>query len=100
MSTVNRRILPGFGLSLRLSLTYLTLLVLIPLACCFLKASSLTAREFVAAAWSERARAAYLLTFGSSLAAGLVNAVLGLLVAWVLARYEFPLKRLFDALVD
>jgi sulfate transport system permease protein len=92
--------LPGFGLSLGYTLTYLSLLVLLPLGACFLKAASLSPREFVAAAWTERARAAYWLTFSTSFLAGLINAILGLLVAWVLARYEFPLKRLFDALVD
>jgi sulfate transport system permease protein len=100
MPAVNRRVLPGFGLSLGYTLTYLSLLVLIPLAACFARAATLTPAQFVSAAWSERARAAYALTFGASAAAAVVNAGLGLLVAWVLARYEFPLKRLFDALVD
>lgn len=100
MSGVNRRILPGFGLSLGYAVFYLTALVLIPLAACFLKAASLSWDEFWAAVWSDRARAAYTLTFGASLVAAGVNAVLGLLVAWVLVRYHFPFKRLFDALVD
>lgn len=100
MTTGNRRILPGFGLSLNVTLGYLTLLILIPLFACFLKASTLSWGQFVNAAWNDRARAAYQLTFGASLIAACVNVVLGLLVAWVLARYEFPLKRLFDALVD
>ena len=100
MIDVNRRVLPGFKLSLGYTLTYLTVLVLIPLAACFLKAASLTWGEFRAAVWNEDARAAYALTFGASLAAAAVNAALGLLVAWVLVRYDFPLKRLFDSLVD
>jgi sulfate transport system permease protein len=100
MASVNRRVLPGFGLSLGYTLTYLSVLVLIPLAACFAKAATLTPAQFLAAAWTERARAAYALTFGASFVAAIVNAVLGLLVAWVLARYEFPFKRLFDALVD
>ena len=100
MQSVNRRVLPGFSLSLGYTVSYLTLLVLIPLGACFLKAASLSAHEFWAAVWTERARAAYRLTFGASLLAAAVNAVLGLLVAWVLVRYDFPLKRLFDALVD
>jgi ABC-type sulfate transport system permease component len=92
MSTLNRRILPGFRLSLSYSLTYLTILVLIPIAACFAKASTLPWETFWATIWTERARAACLLTFGSSFAAAVVNIALGLLIAWVLVRYEFPLK--------
>jgi sulfate transport system permease protein len=96
----NRRVLPGFSLSLGYTLFYLSVLVLIPLAACFLKAASLSPGQFWAAVWTERARAAYALSFGASFAAGAINVVLGLLVGWVLVRYEFPLKRLLDALVD
>src|SRR5437899_4658674 len=100
MQSVNRRILPGFSLSLGYTVFYLTLLVLIPLGACFLKASSLSFDAFWAAVWTDRTRAAYRLTFGASLAAAALNAVFGLLVAWVLVRYTFPLKRLLDALID
>src|SRR5262249_46261931 len=100
MASVSRRALPGFAPSLSYTLIYLTVLVLIPLGACFLKACSLSLEQFWAAVWTERARAAYLLTFGTSLVAAAANVVLGLLVAWVLVRYEFPLKRLFDALID
>ena len=100
MPAVSRRILPGFGLSLGYTLMYLSLLVLIPLAACFVKAASLSPREFAAAVWTPRARAAYALTFGASFTAAALNLVFGLLVAWVLVRYEFPFKRLLDALVD
>jgi sulfate/thiosulfate transport system permease protein len=100
MSTLNRRVLPGFRLSLSYSLTYLTILVLIPIAACFAKASTLPWETFWGTIWSERARAAYLLTFGSSFAAAGVNIALGLLIAWVLVRYEFPLKQLFDSIID
>jgi sulfate transport system permease protein len=93
-------VLPGFGLSLGFTLTYLSLLVLLPLAACFLKASTLDWNQFRQAVWTDRAVAAYKLTFGASLLAAGANVVLGLLVAWVLVRYDFPLKRLFDALVD
>jgi sulfate transport system permease protein len=96
----NRRILPGFSLSLGYAVFYLSLLVLIPLAALVCKASSLSAGDFVGATWTERARSAYALTFGASLAAAAANVLLGLLVAWVLTRYEFPGRRLFDALVD
>jgi len=100
MSTLNRRILPGFRLSLSYSVTYLTILVLIPIAACFARASALTWETFWGTVWTERARAAYLLTFGSSLVAAVVGVALGLLIAWVLVRYEFPLKRFFDAIID
>ena len=82
------------------TLAYLSILVLIPLAACFVKASSLGWDGFRQAAWTDRARAAYELTFGASLAAAGINILLGMLVAWVLVRYEFPLKRLVDSLVD
>ncbi len=101
MATVARkRVLPGFALSLGYALLYLSLLVLLPLAACVLRAASLTWDEFWATVWNERALAAYRLTFGTSLLAAGVNGVLGLLIAWVLVRYDFPLKRFFDALVD
>jgi sulfate transport system permease protein len=100
MQRLSRRVLPGFGLSLGISVSYLSLLVLIPLAACFLKAASLSPAAFWDTVWTERARAAYALTFGASLAAAGANVLLGLLLAWVLVRYDFPLKRLFDALVD
>jgi sulfate transport system permease protein len=101
MQRLNQRVLPGFSLSLGYTLTYLSLLVLIPLAACFLKASSLGWSEFWNTVWhDERARSAYALTFGASLAAAVVNAALGLLLAWVLVRYEFYGKRFCDAMID
>jgi len=98
--SATRRILPGFHLSLGFMLGYLCLLVLVPLAACFWKASTLTLEQFWAAVWTPRAQAAYLLTFGASIAAALADAFLGLLIAWVLVRYEFPGKKLFDSLID
>lgn len=100
MLDVNRRILPGFGLSLGYSLLYMNLLVLIPILAIVIKSSELTWGEFTAAVWNGRAIAAYQLTMGASLAAAVINLVIGLVVAWVLVRYTFPGKRLFDALVD
>ncbi|QJX00354.1 sulfate ABC transporter permease subunit CysT [Frigoriglobus tundricola] len=99
-SGVSRRALPGFGLGLGYAVVYLGLLVLIPLAACLVKAASLGPEEFLAAAWTPRARAAYALTFGVALIAALVNVVLGTIVGWTLVRYEFPGRRLLDALVD
>ncbi|MBX3414738.1 MAG: sulfate ABC transporter permease subunit CysT [Pirellulales bacterium] len=100
MSNINRRVLPGFRFGLGYVLAYLSVLVLIPLAACFVKAMSLTWGQFWAAVWTPRAIAAYKFTVGASFIAAVVNIFLGLLLAWVLARYEFPLKRLFDSLVD
>jgi sulfate transport system permease protein len=100
MAFVNRRVLPGFSLSLGYTVFYLTVLVLLPIVACISKASTLTLDEFTAAVWTERTRAAYLLTFGTSLVAASVNVILGLLVAWVLVRYRFPGRRLMDSLID
>ncbi len=97
---VNRRALPGFSLGLGYTTFYLSALVLVPLAACVVEAASLGVADFWAAAWTERARSAYALTFGASLAAAVVNVVLGLVVAWTLVRYPFPGRRLVDALVD
>ncbi|KPF88902.1 sulfate ABC transporter permease subunit CysT [Novosphingobium sp. AAP93] len=93
-------VLPGFGLSFGFTLAWLTLIVLIPLATIFLKAAGLGWAEFVEVGFSERAMAAYQLSFGTAAAAGLVNAVFGLVVAWVLVRYDFPGKQVVSALVD
>lgn len=105
MTTSTRRwrqpsVLPGFGLSFGFTLAWLTLIVLIPLATIFLKAAGLGWAEFVEVGFSERAMAAYRLSFGTAAAAGLVNAVFGLVVAWVLVRYNFPGKQVVSALVD
>lgn len=94
------RVLPGFGLGLGTSLLYLSLLVLLPLAACVLKATELSFDEFRAAVWNDRTVAAYQLTFGASLQAALINVPLGLIVAWTLVRYQFPGKRIIEALVD
>jgi len=100
MPSVNRRVLPGFSLSLGYTVFYLTVLVLLPILACFSRAASLTLGQFGAAVWTERTRAAYLLTFGTSFVAAVVNVFLGLLIAWVLVRYRFPGRRLMDSLVD
>jgi sulfate transport system permease protein len=100
MSTVSHRVLPGLCPGLGFTFGYLTLLVLIPLAACVWKACSLSVPQFVDAVWNDRAIAAYGLTVGTSLVAALANVVLGLLMAWVLVRYEFPLKKLLDSLID
>jgi sulfate/thiosulfate transport system permease protein len=95
-----RKVLPGFRLTLGFTLLYLGLVVLVPLAATFAKLGALTWPQFWHAVASPVTLAAYRLSFGASFFAALVNLVFGLLVAWVLVRYEFWGKRLMDALVD
>jgi sulfate/thiosulfate transport system permease protein len=95
-----KRVLPGFNITLGFTLLYLSLIVLIPLSALVFKTFTLTWEQFVAAVTSPRVLAAYQLTFGASFIAALVNAVFGLLIAWVLVRYSFPGKKVIDALVD
>jgi sulfate/thiosulfate transport system permease protein len=94
------RVLPGFPLALGYTLVYLSLLVLIPLAAVFAKSATLSWSEFWAVVSAPRVVATYRLSFGASLLAAAINAVFGLLLAWSLVRYEFPGKKLIDALVD
>ena len=93
-------VLPGFDLALGITLFGLGLIVLLPLSAAFLKTFTMTWPAFWDAVTSPRVVASYRLTFGASLAAALLNSVFGLVVAWVLVCYEFPFKRLIDALVD
>jgi len=93
-------VLPGFGITMGFTLTYLSLIVLIPLSTLVFKSATLGPAAFWAAVTSSRVVASYKLTFGAALAAAAVNAVFGLVVAWVLARYRFPGQRLVDAFVD
>ena len=93
-------VLPGFNLALGFTLLYLCLIVLIPLSAAFIKTATLSWPEFWATVTTPRVVASYRLTFGASFAAALLNAVFGLLVAWVLVRYRFPGKQIIDALVD
>lgn len=95
-----RFVLPGLRLSMGITITYLSILILIPLAMVFLKAASIEPGKLLALLASPRALASYKLSFGASAAAALINAVFGVLVAWVLVRYRFPGRGLVDALVD
>ena len=92
--------LPGFGLSLGITILWLSLIVLIPLSAVFVKSLSDGGATFLDAAFSPRALAAYKLSFGAAAIAAAVNCVFGLLVAWVLVRYRFPGKQLLGALID
>lgn len=101
MSSWKRRsVLPGFGLTLGYTILYLSLIVLIPLAALFAKSASMGWADFWAAVSHPRVVASYKLTFGTSFAAALVNAVFGFITAWVLVRYAFPGKKIVDAVVD
>jgi sulfate transport system permease protein len=92
--------LPGFGLTLGFTLFYLSAVVLVPLGGLLLRALELSWADFWRLATTDRALAAYRLTFGASLVAALLNAIFGSILAWVLTRYEFPGRRFVDAIVD
>lgn len=100
MRSATHRVLPGFRSSISVTLLILSVMLLFPLVAVLLKASSLTPAQFFAVVATERAQAAYKLTFGASFLAAVIDTVLGLLLAWVLVRYEFPGRRLFDSLID
>jgi sulfate transport system permease protein len=93
-------VIPGFGLALGVTLTWLCLIVLIPLTGLFLRAASLGPAGLFAVVTDQRVLAALRLSFGTALAASLVNLVMGTIVAWALVRYEFPGRRMLDAVVD
>ena len=93
-------IIPGFGPALGFTLFYLGLVVLLPLSTLFLKTATLTWSQFFAIMTDPRVVASFKLSFGAAAVAALVNAVFGLLTAWVLVRYDFPGRRLVDGLVD
>jgi sulfate/thiosulfate transport system permease protein len=97
---MTRRVIPGFGISLGITLSFLSAIILIPLAALFIKAAGLGPTEWWEIISTPRVIAAFKLTFGASAAAAGVGAVFGLLVAWVLVRYRFPGRRLLDAMVD
>ena len=97
---VKPSVVPGFGLTFGYTLTYLSLIVLIPLAAMFLKAATVPADDIVRIATSTRTLNALKVSFGASALAALINVVFGLIVAWVLVRYKFPGRRILDAVVD
>ncbi len=95
-----RSVLPGFGLTMGFTLFYLSLLVLIPLAGLVFKSATISWQQFYAAVTEPHVVASYKLTFGASAIAATINAVFGLVVAWVLVRYPFPGRNVVDAMVD
>jgi sulfate transport system permease protein len=100
MRHASRAVLPGFGLSLGITCTYLSLVVLLPLATIFARTADLSGSVLWATVTDPRVMASYRVTFGASFVAALINTVFGLLVAWVLVRYRFPGRRIVDAMVD
>ena len=93
-------VIPGFGLTLGFSLAYLTLIILIPLAGLVWRSASLSGAEFLAILADERTLNALKVSFGTAFLAALINVVFGVIVAWVIVRYEFPGRRIVDAVVD
>lgn len=100
MRIKKRSVIPGFGLSVGFALTYLSVIILLPLAATFIKTADLSWTQFWSAVTSDRVLASYKVTFGASLAAALFNMPCGLMLAWVLVRYDFVGRRVVDALVD
>lgn len=95
-----KSVIPGFGITFGLTLTWLSLIVLIPLAALFLKTSTLTFEQFINIVTNTRTLNALKLSFGLSLLAAIINLVFGTIVVWALVRYRFPGRRIFDAIVD
>ena len=95
-----KNVLPGFGLSFGITTLYLSLFVLIPLSLVFIESSQLGWHKFIETVTSDRVLHSYKISFGTAFAAAIINAVFGLLIAWVLVRYQFPGKRLIDGLID
>ncbi len=100
MAFKKRSILPGFGLTFGYTILYLSLIVLVPLGALFLKSLSLSPAEYWATVTDPRVLASFRISFGGAFIASLINVFIGLLIAWVLARYEFRGKSIVDALVD
>lgn len=95
-----KNVLPGFGISFGITTLFLSLIVLIPLSLVFIQSSQLGWEKFFETVTSERVLHSYKISFGTALAAAFINAVFGLLIAWVLVRYQFPGKRLIDGFID
>ena len=100
MTAGRRNTLPGFGLTMGLTLSWLSIIILIPLAALFLKTFELSFTQFWSIVTSNRTLHALKISFGLSFAAALVNLLMGMVIAWALVRYRFPGRRLFDAIVD
>ncbi len=100
MRKSRKQVIPGFGLSMGVTITILSVIVLIPMASLALNASSMGFTKFIKVVTSQRVIAGYMISFSSSLAAAIVNAVFGVIIAWVLVRYKFPGRRIVDGLIE
>ncbi|MDX5377689.1 MAG: sulfate ABC transporter permease subunit CysT [Halomonas sp.] len=100
LGSTPKRVLPGFGLSLGISLTFVSLMLLLPMTGLFGQLAGLSLAEYWTIITNDRVVASYMVTIGAAAVAAIVNAAFGLLLAWVLVRYEFPGRRLLDALMD
>lgn len=98
--TKKTRVIPGFKLSLGFTITYLTIIILIPLGTIILKGMGMGFNNFIEAAFTPRVLAGYKVSFGCALIAALINVLFGTILAWVLVRYEFPFKRFLDGCID
>ncbi|MDF2843557.1 MAG: cysT [Herbinix sp.] len=95
-----KQVVPGFGLSLGITITILSMIVLIPIASLALNASSIGLEKFIKIVTNQRVIAGYMVSFSSSFIAAIINAVFGVIIAWVLVRYQFPGKRIVDGLIE
>ncbi|NLK94766.1 MAG: sulfate ABC transporter permease subunit CysT [Clostridiales bacterium] len=100
MKIKKKRVIPGFKLSIGITLVYLSLVVLIPLSTIILKGAGIGFNGFIETVTDTRVLAAYKVSFSSAFIAALVNSIFGLIIAWVLARYNFPCKRIVDGIID
>ena len=96
----SRSVIPGFGLSLGITVTILSLIVLIPLCSLVVFSAGLSPADFIKTVTGARVRSSYFVSISTALAASLINAVMGLILAWVLVQYEFPGKRLIDGIIE
>ena len=100
MKKANKRVIPGFGLSMGVTVSILSIIVLIPLASLVVFTANMNFSEIIAAITRERVLASFEVSFLTALIASLINAVMGVILAWVLVRYDFPFKRLLDGMIE
>lgn len=100
MKKANRRVIPGFGLSMGVTLTLLSIIVIIPLASLAIFAANMSFGDVIETITRKRVLASFEVSFITALTASLINAVMGVILAWVLVRYDFPLKRLLDGMIE
>jgi len=97
---IRKQVIPGFGLSMGVTITLLSLIVLIPMASLIINASNMGFTKFIETVTDKRIVSGYMVSFSCALIAAVINAVFGVIIAWVLVRYEFPFKRIVDGLIE